>query len=150
MLLLHGHILQRLGAATAVVYHAIVATCAAPNSLRKRLRAVGPKYPPPRDRDEGKGPVFLPFDEAQATYGDGILWNDCFKDVSDVTQSIVSSYFAVMAVTLRVLSLKLWARPSACVLTLVFLCHARMSRVLLAYYWSALNSTKSYRGLNNQ
>ena len=42
---------------------------------------MGPKYP--RDRDEGKGPVFLPFDEAQATYGDGILWNDCFKDVSD-------------------------------------------------------------------
>ena len=79
--LLHGHILERLGAATAVFVanlwpHAPLQT--APD-LDKRLRAVDPMYP----RYKDNSPVFLLFDEAQATYGDGILWNDFFKGVAD-------------------------------------------------------------------
>ena len=60
MHLLHGHILQPLGAATAVFTtqswpHAPLQTDL---GLNERLRAVDPKYP--RDNDKSKAPVFLP------------------------------------------------------------------------------------------
>ena len=150
MHLLHGHILQRLGAATAVFTtqswpHAPLQTDL---GLNERLRAVDPKYP--RYNDKGKAPVFLLFDEAQATYGDEILWNAFFKAVSDghyiYRVVLFCSYGShTSRPVTQVVGTPLHLRPIARISFSL-----RMSRVLLAYYWSALNSTKSYRGLNNQ
>ena len=60
-----------------------MATCAAPNRLRpqRASQSRGPEVSPYNNK--GKALVFLLFDEAQATYGDGILWNDFFKGVAD-------------------------------------------------------------------
>ena len=107
MHLLHGHILQRLGAATAVfLKHSWPHAPPQPDSgLDERLRAVDPKYP----QDKDKSPVFCLLDEVHTTYGDTILWNSFFKNVADGHSIYRVVLFAVIAVTFRVPSLRFGA-----------------------------------------